>query len=303
MYSQWGTVGDDLAQVYANDYDHTWTLTMHGVTYSHGFDSYTTYDEWDEYLVSNYYTFVRATSFEFEFSGPDADVLNDVVSRQLVAGGDGGDVLILENSIWYSLGYDSLVGKYGGWSLHLSPLDSADGVSFHILGNWGIVGGFASDADGYPLAEPRRIRAYDTRIIDHRNGNYGIVTSFNDDVNIGSTEPPVVKPALNIVDGSVLEGRKGTTRLNLTVKLTQFVSSPVTVSYATADGTALKKSDYTAKSGKLTILPGQAEATVPLAIKGDRKREPDETFTVRLSNAVGAYISDSEATVTILNDD
>ena len=40
-----------------------------------------------------------------------------------------------------------------------------------------------------------------------------------------------------------------------------------------------------------------------VSIKGDRKREANETFSVQLSNAVGAIISGGVATVTILNDD
>jgi chitinase len=75
------------------------------------------------------------------------------------------------------------------------------------------------------------------------------------------------------------------------------------VSFATIDGTALAKQDYTATSGTLTFQPGQTSRTIPLAIKGDRKREPNETFTVELSSAVGATIYEWRATVTILNDD
>ena len=30
-----GTVGPDLAEVYANGHEHTWTLTLHGTTQSH----------------------------------------------------------------------------------------------------------------------------------------------------------------------------------------------------------------------------------------------------------------------------
>jgi hypothetical protein len=37
-------------------------------------------------------------------------------------------------------------------------------------------------------------------------------------------------------------------------------------------------------------------------MRGDRQREPNETFTVWLSNAVGAAINDSVGVGTILND-
>ena len=80
-------------------------------------------------------------------------------------------------------------------------------------------------------------------------------------------------------------------------------SQAITVSYSTANGTAVANSDYTAASGTLTFQPGETSRTISVSIKGDRKREADETFSVQLSNAVGATIEDASATVTILNDD
>jgi hypothetical protein len=53
----------------------------------------------------------------------------------------------------------------------------------------------------------------------------------------------------------------------------------------------------------LTFLPGETSQTVSIPIKADRKREPDETFTVRLWNPSGATIDDSVGVATILNDD
>jgi hypothetical protein len=85
--------------------------------------------------------------------------------------------------------------------------------------------------------------------------------------------------------------------------LSASTNNSVSVSYATANATAQKKSDYTATSGTLTIPPGQTQGTISIAIKADRKREANETFSVQLSNAVGATIDDAVATVTILNDD
>jgi hypothetical protein len=87
------------------------------------------------------------------------------------------------------------------------------------------------------------------------------------------------------------------------VTLSRSSNDAVSVKYATANSTALAKQDYTATSGTLTIQPGHTSGTISVAIKGDRKREPNEMFSVQLSNAVGATISDAVATGTILNDD
>jgi hypothetical protein len=108
---------------------------------------------------------------------------------------------------------------------------------------------------------------------------------------------------LTIADGSVKEGNKGATRLDLTVTLSRSASETVTVSYATRNNTALAKSDYTATSGWLTFQPGQTSLKISVWITTDRKREPNEKFTVILSNAEGATFADALASCTILNDD
>jgi hypothetical protein len=87
------------------------------------------------------------------------------------------------------------------------------------------------------------------------------------------------------------------------VTLSQSSNAVVTVHYATANGTAVAPQDYAATSGTLTFQPGETSRTISVSIKGDRKREADETFSVQLSNAEGATIEDGSATVTILNDD
>ena len=99
------------------------------------------------------------------------------------------------------------------------------------------------------------------------------------------------------------EGNKGTSWLYLIVTLSRSSDAKVTVNYTTANGAAKAKEDFTATSGTLTFLPGETSRTISVAIKGDRKREADETFSVNLSNAVGATIEDGVATVTIRNDD
>ena len=51
---------------------------------------------------------------------------------------------------------------------------------------------------------------------------------------------------ISINDLSVLEGNSGTTAFNFTVSLSAAATFPVTVKYATADGTATAPTDYTA---------------------------------------------------------
>jgi hypothetical protein len=73
----------------------------------------------------------------------------------------------------------------------------------------------------------------------------------------------------------------------------------VTVSYATADGTATAGQDYTAISGTLTFTPGRRYHSVAVPILADLAVEGPETFTVTLSGAVNATIARARATGTI----
>jgi len=60
----------------------------------------------------------------------------------------------------------------------------------------------------------------------------------------------------------------------------------VTVSYATADGTATAGSDYVATSGTLTYTPGQTAKGIPVTVNGSTTIGPDKTFVVNLSSPV-----------------
>jgi sugar lactone lactonase YvrE len=94
---------------------------------------------------------------------------------------------------------------------------------------------------------------------------------------------------------------------NLTVNVTRTgdISSPTTVSYATADGTAVAGVDYTAASGTITFAAGETAKSFTITIRGDSVFEGAETFTVALSNPTGAAVlaGASSALVTINDDD
>ena len=78
---------------------------------------------------------------------------------------------------------------------------------------------------------------------------------------------------------------------------------PVTVDWATSDGTATAGQDYVASSGTLTFAAPQTEYTIEVTVLDDAHDEGEETFALRLSNAVGAKLADAEATGTIANSD
>ena len=103
-------------------------------------------------------------------------------------------------------------------------------------------------------------------------------------------EDPSAPGQLDIGRAKVFEGTSGARTATLTVSLSAPSASPVTVSYATANGTATAPTDYTAKSGTLTFAPGSTSQTIAVTVKADSDGAALQVFTVNLSAASGATI-------------
>ena len=115
--------------------------------------------------------------------------------------------------------------------------------------------------------------------------------------------PPPPVPSVSINDSTVTEGNTGTVAATFTVTLSVPSAQPVTMQYATANGTATAGSDYQARSGTLTIPAGQTTGTITVPVIGDRLGEPNETFVVNLSGATNATITDGQGDGTILDNE
>jgi hypothetical protein len=111
------------------------------------------------------------------------------------------------------------------------------------------------------------------------------------------------EPTLSVADGAVVEGANGTRSLVFAVALSSPSATPITVAWATADGTALAGSDYLAASGVLAFAPGIISRTIGVTVNGDPLSEPDESLRLQLTGAAGAVIARGEGTGLILNDD
>jgi DNA-binding beta-propeller fold protein YncE len=84
------------------------------------------------------------------------------------------------------------------------------------------------------------------------------------------------------------------------VTLSAASPTPISVSYATADGTATAGKDYYAQSGTVTFAPGQTSQEILLGTQEEGVLDGNETFSVQLSNTTGgATIATGTATVTI----
>ena len=122
-----------------------------------------------------------------------------------------------------------------------------------------------------------------------------------DDMAIGTIRNDD-QAVLGIADAGADEGDD----ITFTVTLNPAAIDEVTVGYATsvASGDTAVQADFTANSGTLTFAVGETSKTFTVATAEETTIEPDETFTVTLSNASGAILpADPTATGTIGDDD
>jgi hypothetical protein len=123
--------------------------------------------------------------------------------------------------------------------------------------------------------------------------------TINDGQAIGTIIDNEGPPSLVVLDASADENAGP---LSFSVVMTSSSGSTQTVDYATADGTAVAGSDYTATSGTLTFTSGQTTKTVNVPVTNDALDEADETLTLTLTNSTIA-VTDGTGLGTITNDD
>jgi aryl-phospho-beta-D-glucosidase BglC (GH1 family) len=85
-------------------------------------------------------------------------------------------------------------------------------------------------------------------------------------------------------------GGVATTMATFTLTLSAASAQPVTVHFATADGTAVAGTDYVAQSGTVTFAPGQTQATIMVTVLADPLATTDLYFYVDLSNPLNGVL-------------
>jgi large repetitive protein len=124
----------------------------------------------------------------------------------------------------------------------------------------------------------------------------GTATITNDDV----------APTVSIADLAQAEGNTGVTSFDFAVTLSEPSGRTITVEYATVDGeddTATPGADYVVITDTVTFIAGQTTTAARVGVVADLTHEPAEAFTVQLTSADEATITDGTATGTITNDD
>jgi uncharacterized repeat protein (TIGR01451 family) len=106
-------------------------------------------------------------------------------------------------------------------------------------------------------------------------------------------------PKLTVKDVKAVEGKN----VVFVVRLSKKPTATVRVAFRTENGTALKGSDYRAKTGKLVFKRGQRVKKVTVKTVLELTDEPSERFALRLQKPRGAKLKRKKAYGTILDDD
>ncbi len=189
------------------------------------------------------------------------------------------------------------------------PINYASANDTASAGDYGAVSGTLTFAPGETtktitvlvngdrLGEPNE--TFFLNLSHASGGGYAFITDGQGQGTILDDEPRI-----SINNVTLAEGRSGITYFVFTVSLSAAYDAPVSVNFATANGTATTANkDYVATSGTLTFAPGETTKTITVEVKGDRKKEANETFFLNLSGVLNALLADSQGLGTILNDD
>jgi CSLREA domain-containing protein len=130
--------------------------------------------------------------------------------------------------------------------------------------------------------------------------NASVGTPYTATLTIVDDDPP---PTIQF-DRSVFSAPEYAHGASITVTLSTSSTLPITVDYATANGTALAGSDYLPITGTLTFTPGIRTQTFSVPIINDGLDETDEALTLALSNPGNATLGATDSAIlTIIDND
>ncbi|WP_346288025.1 Calx-beta domain-containing protein [Zoogloea sp.] len=199
------------------------------------------------------------------------------------------------------------------WKLGSALANAADFATGDALGsNGGLPSGTVSFADGeatktitIQVVGDLNVESDESVTVTLSNASGGQIqaaTAVTDILNDDSTI------AISALSAAKAEGNSGTTAYTFTVTRSGYLGEAETVNYAIA-GTGLNPADGadfggSLPSGTLTLPAGQGSVTLTVLVSGDLAGEPDEDFTVTLSNpSSGVTITTAAANGTIQADD
>ncbi len=132
------------------------------------------------------------------------------------------------------------------------------------------------------------------------------VSISDDDDPLPPPPPPVDVVTISVQDSIYVEGRSPFYLVRF--RLNKPASERVTVKYTpgilgTGAGYATAGEDFVVRTSSISFRPGVTSNIGLIYALNDRVKEPDETFTIVLSEPQGAQIADSQPVLTIKDND
>jgi hypothetical protein len=163
MNSVNGEPGADLLQILGHD--NSWSITLSDVQFveSWGYDCS---------IEDSRGTFLYASDFFFQFTGPDAPLLNDLVATRFTQGALNGAVFAVWDTACLPEHYEPR------YMFYIWPEEPDDGISLEI-GGLSSSATFPVDENGYPIIGSFTLEASQTILADRRGSNDGLLAANN----------------------------------------------------------------------------------------------------------------------------
>ena len=203
-----------------------------------------------------------------------------------VGGSTTGEIETGNDRDWFAV--ELVAGRRYAIELRGSPTGDGTLADPHLRG--------IHDADGNLIARTTDGNGGEGRLNSRvlftatETGTYYIAAggAWRDQTGTYTVEVSEEPPMIRIANAQATEGDDTTIVFRVTLESES--SGTVTVNYATADGTATARDDYTATSGTLTFAPGETEKTVSVAIIDDTAKDGGQTVLLVLGDPVGGRL-------------
>ncbi len=229
----------------------------------------------------------------FVDGGDGGDTLSGIFGQGPVTlqGGEGDDSFVSRFFPFQPTTDDLFIGGNGNDTLNISVTNAGFSYSVHNTGSLIAVGVTGQGVDTVQGIEVLRV----ARNQAGPGGNSVVFDSF------ALSSFQVL--AASVSDAQAVEGALTGNTIRFTVSLSYAPLLPVTVNYATADGTAVAGSDFTAASGSVTFNAGETSKVVDVVVLNDLVTESTESFALNLTGVTNGVIGDGVGVGTIVDDD
>ncbi len=226
---------------------------------------------------------------------------------------DSTDYMVAENGASVVITVSRINGDYGALTVDYSLQDGADSNAATASVDYEFSSGRLSFIDG-EVSQTFTVTILDDSYYEgDETFTAGISNIVGGDGTIGSIAsavitiaeddavPPAGEIGFEFDSKTVIENDSDVT---LNVQRTGGSFGELSVNYASFDGSAIVGTDYRVLSDSLTFADGETQKTIVVNLFNDDIYEPDETFTVQLSNLIGdGVLGINLSTITILDDE